>query len=159
MNDADKAILDHFTVARDKTLELLERVPAEWLTRQAEGEKHTLGQLFAHIADGPNWWLANVAKDGRGWRPPSTDHRDPAALRQALEASRQRMLDFFAADEGRRMGQEFTFTEREGIVRRYVGRDRVLYLTDHEVHHRGKIVLALRQWGHTDIPFMPYRTG
>ncbi len=46
MHDADKEILADFKRARDKTIELLERVPAQMLTKTAKGEDASLGELF-----------------------------------------------------------------------------------------------------------------
>jgi uncharacterized damage-inducible protein DinB len=154
MNDGDREILDHFARTRDQTIRLAERVPEDGLARTAAGEEHTLGWLFAHCACGTTWWLHNVLRDGQ----PSVPERDGDKdwILDVLRATRDRFIAFFSADDGEPMGRTFSFAESDGTECKWVGRNRVLYLMDHEVHHRGKIVLALRQWGFKDIPFLPY---
>ncbi len=154
MDDGDREILDHFIRTREKTIELARRTPEELLTRRAEGEGGPLNRLFIHTATGVDWWMHNVMRDGKGDMP--SYGRDKDGILEALAASRDRLSSFFDDGSGDRMGQVFSRKEKDGSSSQYVGRDRVLYLTDHEVHHRGKIVLALRQWGFTDIPFLPY---
>jgi len=154
MNDGDREILDHFIRTREKTIELARRTPEELLTRTAEGEGGPLNRLFLHIATGVDWWMRNVMRDGCGDIP--SYGRDKEGILQALAASRDRLMSFFDDGSGERMGEMFSRVEEDGSTSEWAGRDRVLYLTDHEVHHRGKIVLALRQWGFNDIPFLPY---
>lgn len=153
MNPGDREIIDHFLRTREKTIDLAQRVPEEFLGRRAEGEGGPLYWLFLHIAGGADWWMHNVIRDGRGDVP--NYGRDKEGIVQALGASRDRLRAFFEAEDGNRMGKLFTFKD-DDREQRCTGRDRVLYLTDHEIHHRGKIVLALRQWGFNDIPFLPY---
>lgn len=156
MNAADHEILKHFRQIRRRTIDLLERIPEEMLTRQAEGEGLPLGRLFKHIAYVVDSWMDDFLQDGKGM-PRYPD--DKAAILAALESTADRLTSFFEAEDGRRMGEEHPTTLENGPQRGnpvvWTGRDRVLYLTDHEVHHRGKIVLALRQWGFGDIPPMP----
>jgi uncharacterized damage-inducible protein DinB len=153
MDDADREILDHFARTRDQTLRLAERVPEDWLARTAKGEEHTLGWLLAHCGCGTTWWLHNVLRDGQ---PPVLERDgDKAWVLEVLRTTRSRLVAFFSADDGEPMGRIFSFVDPDGTTSRWTGRDRVLYLTDHEVHHRGKIVLALRQWGFKDIPSLP----
>ena len=47
------------------------------------------------------------------------------------------------------------WVQPEGGVTQWVGRDRVLYLTAHELHHLGRAELALWQFGQTDLPDFP----
>lgn len=149
MNDADRQILDHFTHTRQVTIGLARRVPDELLARTPEGEGLPLSRLFLHIAGGVDWWMHHVMCDGRRW--PVDCGNDREAVVEALGASRGRLVSFFEADDGQPMGQTFSFTDAEGTTSPWVGRDRVLYLTAHEIHHRGKIVLALRQWQFADF--------
>src|SRR5215203_4961029 len=153
MNPADHEILKHFRQIRQRTIDLLERIPEEILTRQADGETIPLGKLFKHIAYVVDGWMDDFLQDGRGM-PKYGD--DKASILAALESTADRLVSFFEADDGERMGQEHPTMLDDGVTPvLWTGRDRVLYLTDHEVHHRGKIVLALRQWGFADIPPMP----
>jgi uncharacterized damage-inducible protein DinB len=156
MHPADHEILKHFRQIRQRTIDLLERVPEEMLTRQADGEGLPLGHLFKHIAYVVDSWMDDFLQDGHG-RPRYP--ADKASILAALESTAGRLVSFFEAEDGRRMAQEHPTTLENGPQRGtpvvWTGRDRVLYLTDHEVHHRGKIVLALRQWGFEDIPPMP----
>ena len=157
MDIGDREILDHFVRTRQKTIELLERVPDDWLTRKGDGEDMTISWLFMHIADGPNWWMEHCMRDGMGWKYPGQGPFAVASIHNALSASLERVLTFFESDSTDRMGEEFELvpekTEGDG---KWLGRNRVLYLTQHEVHHRGKIILSLRQWGIADFPFMPF---
>ena len=156
MNAGDQEILDHFVRTRKTTLELFGQVPKDWLTRTPPGEDMTLGWLFMHMADGPDWWMNHCMQDGMGWEYFGDGPFDQDVIDRALNASLKRVLAFFESEEDR-MNTTFELpaekTEGEG---HWLGRNRILYMADHEVHHRGKIVLALRQWGMTDFPFMPF---
>ncbi len=157
MNTGDREILDHFIRTRKKTLELFGLVPEDWLGKKADGEDMTLGWLFMHIADGPDWWMNHCMQDSMGWKYPGDGPFSRDSITNALNASLKRVLAFFESKDEDRMNKKFELppekTEGEG---HWLGRNRILYLVDHEVHHRGKILLALRQWGMTDFPFMPF---
>lgn len=153
MDAGDKEILADFKRASDKTIELLQAVPAKLLKKQADGEDENLAKLFHHIAATINGWMMKCMEDGGP--PPPAFKSDKATLAKHLKAAQARVLKFFRAKAGKTMSAVYR-PKRGGKTYRFVGRGRVLYLTQHEVHHRGKIVLALRQWGFTKIPFMPY---
>jgi uncharacterized damage-inducible protein DinB len=156
MNAADREILADFERTRDKTIELLKNVPPPMLMRRARGEEASLGLLFHHIAGAVDGWMARCMQDGGklpDWNLKATPSKD--ALLKSLKASQRRLLRFFKAKDGAAMNATYR-RERKGKKYSFVGRNRVLYLTQHEAHHRGKIVLALRQWGFTKVPFLPY---
>ena len=156
MNDADRAILDHFTDIRGKTVEMLRAAPEELLARTPDAEEHPLGWQFAHIANGGDWWMNFVMQDGLGWSGEHPSAKD--AIESELARSRDRLVSFFTADDGGPMSQTYTLSEEkqpEGEVTEWVGRDRVLYLTAHELHHLGRAELALWQFGATDLPAFP----
>ena len=127
------------------------------LTRKADGEDMTLGHLFLHIANGPNWWMNYCMQDGGGWQYSGNSPFDRNSINKALNGSLERILAFFQSEQEDRMNKRFELApEKREEDENWLGRNRILYLADHEVHHRGKIVLALRQWGMTDFPFMPF---
>lgn len=154
MNDADREILAHYLRTRAKTIELLRDVPDDWLSRKPDGEDLDLAAIFEHIALGVDHWLETCLGDPD--RVDRTPRRTKDALLAALETSRDRLQRFFEQQNGEPMGRTFSRQTCDGKREDFVGRNRVLYLTQHEAHHRAKLVLALRQWGFTKIPFLPY---
>ena len=156
MNDADRAILDHFIHIRGKTIEMLCAVGEELLDRTANGELHPLRWQFAHIANGADWWMQYVMDDGLGWSGDYPSQKD--AILGKLAGSRDRLVSFFTPDNDDPMGRSYTMSkekEPEGGLNEWIGRDRVLYLTAHELHHLGRAELALWQFGATDLPDFP----
>ena len=73
---------------------------------------------------------------------------------QLLRAMRDRVVGFFS-EEGA-MRTAYAYPRPDGQTRPLSGRWCLHYLLQHEVHHRAKVVLALRQWGMQEIPFLPY---
>jgi uncharacterized damage-inducible protein DinB len=156
MDDGDKEILADFQRSRRKTMDLLKSVPDAMLKRTAKGERETAGELFHHIAGVVDGWMLRCMKDGGpppNWSLKTTPSK--AQLLKELSASEKRLLKYFKARRGAAMNTTFG-GEWKGKTYKFKGRNRVTYLTQHEAHHRGKIVLALRQWGFTKIPFLPF---
>ncbi len=146
MHDADLSILRHFAGIRDVTIALLRRLPEDWLDRPLPGgDGWTVRQAFLHIAAGQCGWLKGLG-DGKGWGVDPEEAMDRPGIETALRDARKRMLDFFGSPEVDRMSRAFP---------PHVGRDIVLYLTAHEVHHRGTVVRALWEWDMKDLPFEP----
>jgi uncharacterized damage-inducible protein DinB len=145
MHEADLSILRHCAAIRDVTVELLRALPEGWLERPLPGgDGWTVRRAFLHIAAGQSWWLSGLdGQPGIG----DEDLLDAAGIEKALRDTGQRMLDFFGSSEVDHMGP------LEGHP--HVGRDVVLYLTAHEIHHRGTVVRALWEWDLKDIPFEP----
>lgn len=157
MHPADEAILDAFDRTRQATAELLKRTPDDLLPRIPPGAEKSLAWEFWHIADGVYGWMTWCMEGG------SADDELPhrfanADLLSLLESTRVHLLDYFRANDGEAMGRSYrpASFRHLGRINDFTGRERVLYLIGHEVHHRGKIVLALRQLGFTDVPFIPY---
>ena len=160
MHPADREILDHFLRIRERTIDLLVRIPDDLLDRTAPGEAHPSRRWFLHMARAIDDWMAELMLDGeieRALKDYGVAIRtvDADGIVEALRLSAQRLVTFFEAKDGRMMSQTYDTTLDNGGPVVWTGRDRVLYLTDHEVHHRGKVVLAMRQWGFGDIPQMP----
>jgi uncharacterized damage-inducible protein DinB len=150
---ADQEILNAMAVTRDKTLEVLEVVPDDWLCRKPDGEQHSMGWVFQHIASGEAWWLHRVMKD-QGDLVAAGEDLPKRDIAQLLRDTAMRMASFFGRDGA--MEAQYDYPRPDGQTRPLTGRWCALYLLQHEVHHRGKIVLALRQWGLKGIPFIPY---
>ena len=155
MTDADREILDYFTHIRGRTIEMLKAAPTALLGRTPEGERHRLGWQFTHIASGVDWWMQHVMQDGCSG--PDDRPSSKRAILAQLNASRDRLVSFFAADDGQAMGRTFTFSSGSDPRDRgqWPGRNRVLYLTAHELHHLGRAELALWQFGRMDLPDFP----
>ena len=146
MQDADLSILRHFAGIGDVTVALLHKVPEDWLDRPLPGgDGWTVRRLFLHIAGGQCGWLQYLG-DGKGGIDEEAQ-LDSAGIERVLLDARKRMIDFFGSSEVDHMGP----LERD----EHVGRELLLYLTSHEVHHRGTLVRALWQWNLKDTPFEP----
>lgn len=155
MTGADREILDDLIRTRTQTLSLLGIVPDELLVCQAEGETRPLAWVFEHIGVGANWWMDHVMRDGVGWTP-ECGGLSSGELHDVLTRSQDRVFEFFNREDGCALSSRYDYPLPQGGTRSLTGRWCVLYLIQHEVHHRGKIVLALRQWGINNLPAMPY---
>lgn len=156
MHEADQQILDTFTACRNATLELARRIPDDLLGLSFDGDfAPTVAATLLHIADGPDWWMQHCMQDGRGRSaPPKATDRQ--TIIHQLQTSRDRLLQFFQCDDAVNMARSFRIVPEHGGDGPWTGRDRVLYLLAHEIHHRAKLVLVLRRAGFSNFPFFPF---
>lgn len=163
MHAADQQTLDWFTRTRDKTKLLAERIPNELFNRAIDGEIGDAEEVLFHVARAADWWMGKTILDGGSANIDYETGRD--GVLDALNRSKQRLLRFFTADEQGSHRMDARHEMADGVTRRaeieeggtpdWIGREWVHYITSHEVHHRGRIVLAMRVWGFGEFPFLP----
>jgi uncharacterized damage-inducible protein DinB len=153
MNDSDRDILNHFTYTRAKTLEVLHGITDEMLPRVPDADSQTVAQQFYYISRSTEWFMDTVMGDGGG--EVQSIPVDRNELVQLLEVSAHRPSAFFETNPAR-WNEQFTATIGGGTVETHSGRIWLLTTIDHEVHHRGRILLALRQMGVGGFPVFLY---
>jgi len=120
---------------------LLAAIPADALSAVSASKGRTVGEQFAHIHNVRLMWLKQSAPELlEGLEKIEKDRAEDAdGLRVALEASAEavgRLLRAALEGDGRIKG-----FKPHGAA--FLG-----YLVSHESHHRGQIVLSLKQAGH-----------
>jgi len=135
-------ILSTWRRHHDILLYLLRKIPARGWTALPSGSKgRDVARQFAHLDRNRRSWL-HYHRTGQRRSLPRVDKGPPptrAAVRQALQQS------------GRDVERYLSKVVHEGVRPRLFGRSGIRwmgYLIAHESHHRGQIMLALKQSGH-----------
>lgn len=121
---------------------LIEAIDEEGMkcTLSKRGGRNVVRQL-AHVHNVRVWHLENRARDlSKGLKVFATDEEpDKEALKQALEASAEAVTTFFTRAV---TGEGKARTMKKGVIAN------LAYFVAHESHHRGSILLTLKQCGH-----------
>ncbi len=121
---------------------LVDRIDDEGMkcTLSKRGGRNVVRQ-FAHVHNVRVWHLENRARDlSKGLKVFATaDEPDKETLKQALDASAAAVATFFTRAV---TGEGKARTLKKGVV------PHLAYFVAHESHHRGNILLTLKQCGH-----------
>jgi uncharacterized damage-inducible protein DinB len=138
--DPKRELLEAFDHSARVSEYLTTVLPAPlWLAKPPGGEGRSIAAIMAHMQSVRRTFAKMGGADPA---PPSLDRAGstPAQARRALEQSRQALLGLFAASLDR--GE----AKVKGMPRRTV--NMMLYLVQHDTHHRGQICTLARALGH-----------
>ena len=144
MDDQDlvSQLLEAWHTNNRINLFLVDRIDEEGMkcTLSKRGGRNVMRQL-AHVHNVRVWHLENRARElSKGLKVFATaDEPDREALKQALEASAERVATFFTRAV---TGEGKARSLKKGVVAH------LAYFVAHESHHRGNILLTLKQCGH-----------
>jgi uncharacterized damage-inducible protein DinB len=151
-----QALLTEFDQEMAATRKVLERVPDDRLDWAPHEKSMTIGRLFGHLAELPQWAGAILAQDEfdiepvgePGYTPPSFTSRDEflAAFDENVKNARAVIestgdQDFMKPWTLKRAGQALFTAPKMGVFRRQ-------YM-NHMIHHRGQATVYLRL---NDVP-------
>ena len=137
----EKQFLDAWEIHNRINLYLLDAIEAEHLNDHLASKGRSVGEQFAHIHNVRLMWLKPAAPDLlKGLNKIEKDR-----------AGDQKLLRKSLLDSGKAIGSLLTQSVASGGKVKYFKPGVVVffsYVISHESHHRGQIVLSLKQAGH-----------
>lgn len=144
-------LINHIIQAWEKhnsfTLLILNSLEEEFLMDYSASKGRSVGEQFAHIHEVRLNWLMEIAPEAtKNLQPITTEKISTKTLRESLNASSIEIKKVLAA--GLKTGELKGF---KGHPVNFYS-----YLVSHESHHRGQILLSLKQSGHELGPQVSY---
>src|SRR5215467_4485135 len=134
-------LLETWSIHNRINLYLLEAVPPENLKEVSASKGRNVGEQFAHIHNVRLMWLQQAAPQLLSGlkKVEKTDAAKKELLMSSLKASADAVATLL--DESLTNGGKLKGFKPHAVA--YLG-----YLISHESHHRGQIILGLKQSGH-----------
>jgi uncharacterized damage-inducible protein DinB len=139
--DVEQELLEAFRHSGRVNEYLVSALPASlWRSASPTGRGRSIAAIVAHM-QGVRRTFARMGGARPG--PPALDRRvvSPAQARRALHGSTELLANLFETALQSRKARV------KGMPRRVV--DMLVYLIQHDAHHRGQICLLARDLGHT----------
>ena len=134
-------ILETWDIHNRINLYLLETIRPEALNAQSPAKGRTVGELFAHLHNVRLMWLKSAAPESLNGldKVEKTDAAKKDVLSKSLLGSGKAIRELISKSQD--SGGKIKGFKPHAPA--FVG-----YLISHEAHHRGQVVLLLKQAGH-----------
>jgi uncharacterized damage-inducible protein DinB len=125
-------------------LEAAAQLPEEELVRDLRGSFGSILGTLRHLLWGERAWLRYWTEHAFGPNLGPQDYPDLSSIVASFEALDSEQDAFARALTNESLGADFPVQEND-----YVLAELIQHALNHATHHRGQIVLMLRQLGHT----------
>jgi len=139
-----RALLAYDRWANRLLLEAAAQLPEEELLRDLRGSFGSVLGTLRHLLWGERAWLRYWTEHGFGPNLSPADYPDLPAIAASFEALESEQDAFARALTDEALAADFPVQEND-----YVLAELLQHAMNHATHHRGQIVLMLRQLGHT----------
>lgn len=149
MTVADLILLyDYSYWANEKLFPVIERLTDDAFTRPVAGSYGSVRNTLVHLVSTEWGWMERCGGPARGPRLQPSDFPTPgrvvATWREVAEAMRGYLETLTDAD----LAEDVTYPGAGGALRTMPRGALLHHAANHAVHHRGQVVLLLRELGH-----------
>ena len=142
--ESARTLFEYNRWANRLLLQAAGEISSEEIDRDLRGSFSSLKGTLRHLLWGERSWLRYWSQRSFGAELSPTDFPDLPAIRESWDALQQEQGTFFRALTDEQLGAPWPVDEDA-----YVLSELIQHAFNHSTHHRGQVVLMLRQLGRT----------